>query len=524
MFNSRFQIVAPNTGPDYTNDAPTFDITKPIPHNQDTRKNYWCFTCWDYDTFESRYCPLYQGGYRGKVTRIEGFKYIIIGLERSPTSGQKHIQGYVEFEARTRPAAIAHRLGVDPNKCRYFERLGTITEAIDYCRKPYGEFFKFNKKTGQPYDPKNLIHWFELGDHTPDITLPNQPPLVKLTTLISNGATFRIINQQMPGLALTHNKRLRDQKLLIDKNRTIPREVIIEIRFGNKYWVNKSKLPAEDVFYPRGIYWDSYDSEKTLIFSDFGDGASTIKWEVFKEIFSGHPTQVAFKNQSGIWAAWELIIILSHLHPFDWYPDIPDNDKEFFWDTMRHGNGNTCRKYLAPVTDGINTTMPDPQPQIVSAEYYKEYKRIQTEKKAMFEVGKVNDKKGMPEVIAASLREPTKPENKQPPTKTSETKLKVSWAPEPISEKKEKKTTESPSEDDDLTPEQLQQLDEEERQLQEKEDKRYQEMKAIFQSIEPPIELPVSAVILQYHEDFKHIPMKQCKWIELADRLNAELE
>lgn len=86
--------------------------------------------------------------FAGLVT-VEGpIRYICYGEEEAPTTGQKHLQGYVEFTKAFSYQRIKElmRLG---NTIHLEERAGTQAQAIGYCMggpewgKPINEVFKF---------------------------------------------------------------------------------------------------------------------------------------------------------------------------------------------------------------------------------------------------------------------------------------------------------------------------------------------------------------------------------------------
>ncbi len=59
-------------------------------------------------------------------------RYMIFGAETAPTTGSKHLQGYVEMHGATRLTGMKEIFGRDP----HFEaRRGTRIEARDYCKK-----------------------------------------------------------------------------------------------------------------------------------------------------------------------------------------------------------------------------------------------------------------------------------------------------------------------------------------------------------------------------------------------------
>ena len=59
------------------------------------------------------------------------FQYLILGKEVAPTTGTKHLQGYVHYPEPRTIRAVRKEL----KKCHVERRLGTIEQAIKYCKK-----------------------------------------------------------------------------------------------------------------------------------------------------------------------------------------------------------------------------------------------------------------------------------------------------------------------------------------------------------------------------------------------------
>lgn len=80
----------------------------------------WCFTINNYTDDDI-----------DKLNQVE-CQYLIYGREVAPSTGTPHLQGYIHFSNETTLRAVAKK--VIP-RGHYEKRLGTIQEAIDYCKK-----------------------------------------------------------------------------------------------------------------------------------------------------------------------------------------------------------------------------------------------------------------------------------------------------------------------------------------------------------------------------------------------------
>lgn len=99
-----------------------------------TRKRAWVFTLNNYsDSDLSRLSLLCSSG---------KCKYIVYGLESAPTTGTRHLQGFVFFnDAKTR-SAVKKIIGEAHLEFSKDDPKRGFSSAIEYCRKG-GEFFEF---------------------------------------------------------------------------------------------------------------------------------------------------------------------------------------------------------------------------------------------------------------------------------------------------------------------------------------------------------------------------------------------
>lgn len=81
--------------------------------------SYYCFTAWNEPVqFQAKNDVLV---------------YLIYGIEKCPTTGQVHFQGYVEFRKRMSMEKV--KLFFNDNTIHIERRRGTQEEAIEYCKK-----------------------------------------------------------------------------------------------------------------------------------------------------------------------------------------------------------------------------------------------------------------------------------------------------------------------------------------------------------------------------------------------------
>lgn len=90
--------------------------SKPYKKKSQSRFRHWCFTS-------------FKNGVRDPDCAV----YFCVGKELSPTTGRRHLQGYISFEHGKTKSAVAALLG-DPG-AHLERRCGTEREAAEYCQK-----------------------------------------------------------------------------------------------------------------------------------------------------------------------------------------------------------------------------------------------------------------------------------------------------------------------------------------------------------------------------------------------------
>lgn len=84
------------------------------------RSRGWCFTLNNYTDADIK-----------RLQEVE-CQYIVYGREIAPTTGTPHLQGYIHFSSEKTLRTISKILG---GHVHLEKRMGTIKEAIDYCKK-----------------------------------------------------------------------------------------------------------------------------------------------------------------------------------------------------------------------------------------------------------------------------------------------------------------------------------------------------------------------------------------------------
>ncbi len=110
----------------------------------ESRSRYWVFT--DFQTSKQHYSKWLKLAEDDDNTCT----YVCFGIEVAPTTGKKHLQGYVEFKNKLSLNGVRKRLKDISVEMHLEMRRGSQQEAVDYCKKvnqtpavePNEEFFR----------------------------------------------------------------------------------------------------------------------------------------------------------------------------------------------------------------------------------------------------------------------------------------------------------------------------------------------------------------------------------------------
>lgn len=230
-------------------------------------------------------------------------KYVIVGKETAPTTGTKHLQGYVEWGRSVRLSTLKNLC----KRTHWEARKGTASQAIDYCKKD-NDFVENGSPSeqGSRNDLKKLKESIMNGESVDNILLDNPS----------------IYHQYGRTLTKIEDLRLRKQY------RT-------EMTKGIWYWgptgVGKSHKAYEN-FHPDTHYvypndngwWDGYTQQHTVIINEF---RGQITYSELLDLVDKWPKTVKRRNREPMPFTSKVCIITSSLHPKDVYHNLAQNDK-----------------------------------------------------------------------------------------------------------------------------------------------------------------------------------------------------
>ena len=241
--------------------------------------------------------------------------YIIVQLEKAPTTGHLHYQGYAEFDAAYSIKRIKELLNSD--NAHIEQRMGTQEQAINYCSKE-------ETRLSGPWSLGNPRQQGKRSD------------LLDVQDKLKNGATIGSIVEENMSTFIKYSKGIKEAKFYLDKKSSSQlRDISVTLIWGES-GAGKSKLVWEktqgykDTFkLDRGsgnsIWFDGYDGEKTLWIDDFT--GNWISLGMLLNLLDRYPLRLDIKG-SHTWANWNKVYITSNSDWDTWYPNIMEEHKK----------------------------------------------------------------------------------------------------------------------------------------------------------------------------------------------------
>lgn len=222
----------------------------------------WAFTDWP-SKYNERLQDINNFGEYLVNTKL--FKFIIIGEEYAPETGERHFQGYFETYERQRLSTIKRKTGLDTMHLEHAE--GSRDSNIRYCSKPNSK--EFPEKVIFQY-PKSLprrkkIDWDE---YLEDLrTLEFKEIRAKYPERVYHDFSKIMQYRQLEGMT---SKMWTGE--LKHKNYWIWGDP----GTGKSYWARSQLAQAEDnnniYLKQRGKWWDGYRGQNIVLYEDYQPG------------------------------------------------------------------------------------------------------------------------------------------------------------------------------------------------------------------------------------------------------------
>jgi len=244
------------------------------------------------------------------LRRHDQFRGLVRQRERCPDTGREHTQGYVEFKAPIRLAALKK---VCP-QTHWELAKGTREHNITYCTK---------EESRLPGTDPTIDVGLQSGGQG------RRNDLLEIASNIVNGTYGRDeILDQHPDILLKYsrgvNELLRAAQQRSSKGARTNLQV--EIIWGPAGTGKTRHCWGDGVFILERsnsdtIWWDGYDGEETLLIDDF---YGWCKHSLLLRILDIYPCRLDIKGGT-TYAKWTKVYITSNVHPAHWY-------KNFVWE------------------------------------------------------------------------------------------------------------------------------------------------------------------------------------------------
>ena len=285
-------------------------ICKPVTGNTKRGKpkehTNWVITVWKNPREFGEAC-------RKAIEEGEWLRYCVGQVERAPTTGKEHFQGYLQCTRSMSMGSISTRLSGFGIHLEL--RHGTHKQARDYCRKeetrvsePIEIGTPITKGQGQRTDLEQVTDRLSTGESILDVGTEHPTTYVKY-----HKGLHALINLQ-------EEKKIRDGKM--------PKRAVKVETFWGPPGYGKSRRamyenPDHYVLSHQGgsntIWFDGYYGQQTLIIDEFN---GQIPYRYFLQLIDPHPTMqwVQIKHGRAI-PQWTKVIITTNVNPDIWYKE-----------------------------------------------------------------------------------------------------------------------------------------------------------------------------------------------------------
>lgn len=261
---------------------------------ENKRLRAWCFTVFDFT-------PNVVLGLRS-LGRSDKTTYLVFGRERCPSTGRRHLQGYVRFHDAKTFSAVQKLLGSQGARPHIEPSGGTDIQNREYCSKE-GDFEQYGEPAiqGKRSDLARIQAEIEEGKTQLDIARDH------FTQWVVYRRSFEAYRE------LLYRPELRTQLRVY---------VIVGAPGVGKtrYVFDYCQRTEQGLYFVDDVtlgWFDGYNSQPVACIDDYRGGG---RYEFLLRLLDIYPLQVPRK---GGFVHWEplKIFITSNTEPSDWHPD-----------------------------------------------------------------------------------------------------------------------------------------------------------------------------------------------------------
>lgn len=285
----------------------------------DNKGTKFCFT----DFAEYNLNKGYNAIFEENKDIIRGIAW---GIEKCPTTGKRHNQGYIQLYNQSRWTAIQKLFN---SKCHFEVMKGSILQNEEYCKKE-GNFTKLGHFCWRGHqtvwhqvkdDIKNGMKEAQVFDHYPEYYF-------KYNRAISSA--IKLCRQRCDPYEYEDKYREVETIALIGKAGSGKTSYVYNKHGLKNVFTIDSKMAKTD-------FWGTYCGQDVLLIDDFN---GFIKYQYMLRILDRYPLELNIKN-SHFFAAWTKVYITSNVNPGMWYRSIGDNFKRRVKVCLEVAEGNT---------------------------------------------------------------------------------------------------------------------------------------------------------------------------------------
>lgn len=256
---------------------------------------------------ESAYSWI-TGTFIPSLNTAKKHKFSIFQLERAPTTGRLHLQGYSELTTMQRFTWIQNNW--EHFRSVHFERRqGSREQAINYCKK----------------EETRVRGPWEIGTNTGQ---GHRSDLVEIADEIRSGKELADIANNHPSSFIRYSRGIEKLVGFIGPKRKIDWEIEVIVYWGTsgsgKTTKAKNDFPDAYIWMPqRGqtVWWDGYQGEETIIIDEF---ANNFQYHYALRILAEPGIRVETKGGT-ICLYAKRIVITAMEPPQSWWSSVKEN-------------------------------------------------------------------------------------------------------------------------------------------------------------------------------------------------------
>lgn len=227
-------------------------------------------------------------------------RYCVWQLEKCPSTGRNHLQGYIEFRNPVRMGGVKRIFGDDTLHLE--ARRGSRKQAVEYCTKE-------DSRVQGPWTIGTEPKQGERRD------------LHGVAELISSGCTMDEVRTLHPVDYIRYRRGIEalHARELVERSREF-RMLEVHVYYGEAgTGKTRAAVDGSDDYYildqGERVWFDGYEGESLLIIDDF---YGWIKYGMLLRILDGYQLRLEIKG-GFTYALWKRVIITSNKPPEEWY-------------------------------------------------------------------------------------------------------------------------------------------------------------------------------------------------------------